>query len=685
MRRSQRMLLVPVVCAVAATAVVGAVVFDGMIDFDPGGEWEGRFGALQDNYTQFGNQILGGYSGSEIDELYVQTDGTFLYVGVTGNLEENGNSQIILLDVRPGGQQILATEIAPIVAELPCSGNGPPYAVQNLGQALTNDAGTPPQTIRDAATTGTILDPGFEPDYAIAVDTFGHVVHVTQYDLYAVSQGTWDDPGTNDGTPCGPPNEALAYFATRTYRGQTDVDSGTGVLVNGNNPNGSEFAYNNTGYNGVTGNTVAAPGSSLPGDPRTQTTGLEAKIALADLGIAVPLTGELTIRIAVVLTSGGGRVSSQTLPGIGGPNPPADIGLRPDFAAIPGNQFASVTRVPTLDAPVIDGLNIPAEFGVSDLVASQDTPTSFGDHPQNPDLNTAGSELDQLFAGSDRSLEIAITGNLEPNGNNLVIFLDTLPEQGEGLTNALDANAGRISGLATDKIPLDADYALVINNWQGTIYVDLIDLINNTSTYIGANGTNTGEGILENGGPVVGWEVALNNTNVVGVDDDGFNDPIIQQANAATATTGFEIKIPLSAIGAPADASTVCLFAVITGGGYLSNQFLPAGVGGGWSNFGNPPVDLTAYGYSCLPVVIHNPPPCNAPPQDTDGDGDVDLGDFGQFSACFNGPNRAWSGPPADQNVCRCVDADGDLDVDLTDFSTFSGCFNGPNRPPVCG
>jgi hypothetical protein len=79
------------------------------------------------------------------------------------------------------------------------------------------------------------------------------------------------------------------------------------------------------------------------------------------------------------------------------------------------------------------------------------------------------------------------------------------------------------------------------------------------------------------------------------------------------------------------------------------------------------------------------PPPesCNAPPQDTDGDHDVDLTDFGTFQGCFNGPNRPWQST-ADPAKCACMDKDDDLDVDLTDFGTFQGCFNGPNRPANC-
>jgi hypothetical protein len=79
-------------------------------------------------------------------------------------------------------------------------------------------------------------------------------------------------------------------------------------------------------------------------------------------------------------------------------------------------------------------------------------------------------------------------------------------------------------------------------------------------------------------------------------------------------------------------------------------------------------------------------PNCHAPPQDADGDGDVDLADFSVFQACFNGPNRPWPSLP-NEAQCKCLDtepAGGDGDIDLADFGVFQGCFNGPNRPPNC-
>jgi hypothetical protein len=87
-------------------------------------------------------------------------------------------------------------------------------------------------------------------------------------------------------------------------------------------------------------------------------------------------------------------------------------------------------------------------------------------------------------------------------------------------------------------------------------------------------------------------------------------------------------------------------------------------------------------------VTIIIRPPCNAPPEDVDGDSDVDLADFGIFQSCFNGPNRPYALPPGSDDDCKCLDVDppgGDGDVDLADFGKFQACFNGPNRPPATG
>jgi hypothetical protein len=56
---------------------------------------------------------------------------------------------------------------------------------------------------------------------------------------------------------------------------------------------------------------------------------------------------------------------------------------------------------------------------------------------------------------------------------------------------------------------------------------------------------------------------------------------------------------------------------------------------------------------------------------DFDGDGDVDLVDFGEFQLCFTGP-----GVSLDPG-CECGDFDGDNDLDLADFGSFQLTFTG--------
>ena len=57
-------------------------------------------------------------------------------------------------------------------------------------------------------------------------------------------------------------------------------------------------------------------------------------------------------------------------------------------------------------------------------------------------------------------------------------------------------------------------------------------------------------------------------------------------------------------------------------------------------------------------------------PGDLNGDGSVDLADFGLFRGCMNGPNR----PPAAVG-CAGADMDGDGDVDMGDFVQFQALY----------
>ncbi len=591
-----------------------------------------------------------------------------------------------------------------------CPSNGPPYAVQNLGRSLITDNKGDADPANDERVPDTMVTPAvldnaaggsavdFEPDYAIAVDAFGGTVSVTQYDLFAASQGTWDDPETPPGGvgDCTQPfQEMLPYLATRINRGQVPQSSGSGVLSGGTNPNGSQFAFDNTGTAGVTFSAVAAPGSNAPGDPRSQTKGLEAKISLKDLGVALPATDPLNLRVSVLLLGGGGLVSNQTLPPVNA-SPTVStthLGMRPDFNAVSGDQFVPLSLSPSAFDPAIDGRQIVADFGLPP-VASQTTTTSFGDTTLTPvpDCDQAlqkGSELDGIWVQPGiapdtlaAAVEIAVTGNLEDNGNNLVIFFDTVENAGESL---LAGNPGRLSGNNGDTLPCAAEYAVLVNLFGGNVYVDFFDLVNNQATFIGEDPLSGGDGVLQNGGNAINdWRLILNNTNLLGVNSTAAQDP--QAANAATATTGLELSIPLATVGGTAEGS-VSVFAMITGNGgdrYLSNQFLPPLASGGQANFGtgNPGgsrTNLANLGYTCLSVPLAGD--CNDPRYDADSDGDTDQDDFAAFQRCrtSNGPADPQN-PLYDRQLCECFDFGGfgaDGAIDGQDFSLFLRCARG--------
>ncbi len=70
-------------------------------------------------------------------------------------------------------------------------------------------------------------------------------------------------------------------------------------------------------------------------------------------------------------------------------------------------------------------------------------------------------------------------------------------------------------------------------------------------------------------------------------------------------------------------------------------------------------------------------------PGDFDGDGDVDMDDFGRFQACLTGPN---AGPPPDG--CERARLSGNDHVDRNDLLLFLGCMTGaaiPGDPDCAG
>lgn len=242
-----------------------------------------------------------------------------------------------------------------------------------------------------------------------------------------------------------------------------------------------------------------------------------------------------------------------------------------------GAALAACCAAPGFAAWAPTGTDIPSRFGMGSLLATQTRPTGFGNNL---------SELNQLFAKSDgTALNIGITGNIESNGNGAVILLDTKSGGSSAFNYTGGDGSGRINELNGDTLDtgFEPDYAVDVNNSGGILYVDLYDLQANTKAYLGNCVDLGGASALTGGGAV-----AFNNSNTVGVSDTSAAD-----ANgyplAASATTGLEISLPLSQIGATGTEASI-MAVVIGGGGYVSNQVLP-GLPDAYGNLAGGPTD----------------------------------------------------------------------------------------------
>ena len=174
--------------------------------------------ATQDSPTHLGDNV------SEADRLLARVAGDSLFVGITGNLGLDGTGLALLLDVAPGGQNVLDTS----------SLSPPPSGPEHL--------------------TGMQLDAGFEPDVMLFMNAFSGTIYVDRYDLL-----------TGGGV-------------AKTYLGQGFVGSGNGVLSGGVNPDDIRVALDNTNTTGVSAVGVV--------DAALAVTGSEWYLSLAGLGHA---------------------------------------------------------------------------------------------------------------------------------------------------------------------------------------------------------------------------------------------------------------------------------------------------------------------------------------------------------------------------------------------------------------
>ena len=278
---------------------------------------------------------------------------------------------------------------------------------------------------------------------------------------------------------------------------------------------------------------------------------------------------------------------------------------------------AALTPPPDAATPGVDGRAIPADAGAAALRATQSCTSSFGDNV---------AELNQLFAKAEGdALHVSVTGNLPADTTALLLFVDTDPGGASGQQSL--ATAGLPSppaGLA----PLDGtafddgfrpDAMYYVNAVGSTLYVDRVALpaaAAATKDYRGAGAVNSGRGTLAGGLNPNGIEVAFDPTNTVGITASSV-------AGAATATTGFEFRLPFAELGLPTGfAGRVALAACVQRStGALSNQWLP-GLASGAADPGLAPDLRAVAGAQFVTVALGRP-------GDLDGDGAVTGSDLG--------------------------------------------------------
>lgn len=216
----------------------------------------------------------------------------------------------------------------------------------------------------------------------------------------------------------------------------------------------------------------------------------------------------------------------------------------------------------------VDGADFLTRYGGATNTV-QNNATQFGDRAPILPEPTTGSEINRLFiSNDDTTLYIGVTGNLPPSDalqNTLLIFIET-----DGSNFNPQLNTAGMTGSSAlvnmDGVTLDfgPNYAIALWNLLGNQSCVLHDVTNPNDVAIALT-----EGV----------HFAVDNSNLVGVNNEPSSDPLQQQLNAVSAITGFEFAIPLSLLGySPplVSPTNIRVHAIIANvGGAVSNQSLP--------------------------------------------------------------------------------------------------------------
>lgn len=346
----------------------------------------------------------------------------------------------------------------------------------------------------------------------------------------------------------------------------------------------------------------------------------------------------------------------------------------------------------------VDGMVSPGEYGLP--FAVQTAPTGFGNATQE---NRGGSELNAMFARlmPNGDLALALTGNLETNGNGLVLFIDTFA--GGAVDEPLESGFGPVASVGGQRIDdwgndtdggsgvnptpggssilepeFNPDIGVEINASGDNYFINIIDLglANepniNRDVFLGQNtldGPSVTQTYALNGGALVIGDVthAFNNTNSAGISDTDVNDPL-------SATTGAEFLLSAGFLGTDPGMDIRILAFITNGGGdFLSNQFLPAlgqvpNLGGPGGEGGEPLFDSREFVGEQFINISDGP----IVPGDMDGNGVFDAFDVAPFELALADFDAAITQVPwINPNVSGDLNGDGVLDAfDVAPFES---------------
>ncbi len=238
----------------------------------------------------------------------------------------------------------------------------------------------------------------------------------------------------------------------------------------------------------------------------------------------------------------------------------------------------------------IDGALDP-DYGAA--LATQSTQTSLGDAGQGLVDLAAGSELDAAYGTiTGGVLYLFLPGNLmlQPRGmepglrsDEIDIYIDS-EAGGQNVLRADNPAVGGVYHPLSARAGLRFDAGFEPDHWfNGWLYsagsnlsapyafrlysAELATGGGGAGGFLGQSNPG-GPGTLAGGTNPDGVEAAMDNRNVAGVTAG------CAAASGGGVTTGFELAIPLAAIGDPAGCVRVCVFGVSYWDGSASNQVL---------------------------------------------------------------------------------------------------------------